>query len=132
MRIKEKVSQEEAKREKRLQNESQHLKDSFLDQMPDVDSKLLEEQRRVLQQAVFRKREKDIRRAREEWKRNESIGNDLNRTRPNSSYLSNWPGTSPSMSKLPPQYNDPSISERSPGLSTGGWGAGAPHLERWT
>ena len=108
--------------QKRLQNESLHYEDMLFDLDPShVDPKLMDEQVKVLQQAQFRKREEDIRRNRDERKRNDSVGNDNAWPNP---FLSSSPGTSPGMSRSP-QFNGPPIPERSTGPPTGGgWGAG--------
>ena len=113
--------------EKRQQNESQHFDDLLLDL---DDPKLLEEQVKLLQQAGFRKREEDIRRTREERKRNDSVGNDNAWSIP--SYLSSSPGTSSNMSRTPPQFNGPPIPERSvnpPSWSTAPTPAWGPSIK---
>ena len=109
--------------EKRLQNESQQPDDILFDPDPQkLDPKLMEEQLEVLRQAKFRKWAEDIQRTREEHERSDSVGNDSAQSG-SSRYLSVSPGTSPDM--LRTQFNNgPSIRERSPGSSTGGWGGG--------
>ena len=107
--------------EKRIQIENQHFEDMFFDVDPNhVGSKTMVEQLNALQQAEFRKRMEDIRRTREVRKRNDSVGNDGAWANP--SYLSNSPGTSPTMSRSPPQLS--SIPERSAVRPANGWGAG--------
>ena len=83
------------------------------------------EQLKVLQEAEFRKREEDIRRAREERRRNDSAGNDSARFG-SSPYTSASSGTLPGMSRTPQFNNGPFIHGRSPGPSNGRVAGPAP------
>ena len=80
-----------------LQNESQHtddIDDMYLESLDPalVDPKLMDEQIKVLQQAEHRKKKEDIRRTREERKRNGNLSNDSAWSNP-SFPPSNSPGT---------------------------------------
>ena len=78
--------------EKRLQNESQHFDDMLLDLDPAlVSPKVIEEQRKLLQQAMFRKKEEEIWRTLGERRRKDNVSNDNAWSNP--SYPSNSSGT---------------------------------------
>ena len=113
--------EEDARREEDILEESQHLDDDIFYDLESklADPKLMDEQLKLLQEAEFRKREEDIRRIRQERKRNDSVGNDSAWS--TSSYPSASPGMSPGMSRTS-QFNGPPVSERSAGPSSG-WGS---------
>ena len=110
---------EEAKLEGfRRKQEIQHIIDLFRDPDPSrLDSELMHEQVKVMQEAEFRKRAEEILRTRAERMRNYSSDSPW----PNPSHRSNSFGTSPSMSKSPPQFSGISVPERSAGPSTSSW-----------
>ncbi|KAF8157088.1 hypothetical protein B0H34DRAFT_859663 [Crassisporium funariophilum] len=105
--------EEDARREERFRQEQEARR--MLEEQHDeflfdghLDPKVIEEQARLLQQAQFRKREEDIKRTREERKRHDSVGNESAWT--GVPYATAPAGTSPGMSRSPPQYPSASPS----------------------
>ncbi|PPQ67746.1 hypothetical protein CVT26_007034 [Gymnopilus dilepis] len=102
---------------KRQQQEAERRRQE--DELYNLDPRLVEEQTRIWNQVKreeeFRKREEEIKRHREERKRNDSLGHESAWSMPSQA----TPGTSPGMSRPPPQQNGTSTSERNSGSS--GW-----------
>ncbi|KAJ3491284.1 hypothetical protein NLJ89_g11351 [Agrocybe chaxingu] len=111
----EQVRKEQARRQeqdaRRQSNNSPALDFQDID---DIDPKIREEQAYLWQQAQYRKKAEDIARRVEERRRNDSFGND-----------GGWaaPGTSPGVSRSPPQFNSPASASSPWGASGSPWSA---------